>query len=87
MAGAICCSGTQRCWLGVALKYLKDRTQAEDAVQQVFLKALTHLPQEEILNFKGWLYVLMRNHCLQQLRDKTLSCPEAVRQLVDVPAR
>ncbi|MCW3122737.1 MAG: sigma-70 family polymerase sigma factor [Flavipsychrobacter sp.] len=57
--------------LGVAMKYLKDRSLAEDAVQQVFLKVLTHLPQEEILNFKGWLYILMRNHCLQQLRDKT----------------
>ncbi len=57
--------------LGVGLKYLKDKALAEDAVQQVFMKALTHLPQEEILNFKGWLYILMRNHCLQQLRDKT----------------
>lgn len=57
--------------LGVALKYLKNKTLAEDAVQQVFLKALTHLPAGEIANFKGWLYVLMRNHCLQQLRGKS----------------
>ena len=63
--------------LGVALKYLKDKPLAEDAVQQIFLKALTHLPQEDILNFKGWLYVLMRNHCLQQLRDKTYNTNEA----------
>lgn len=56
--------------LGVALKYLKDKVQAEDAVQQVFLKALTKMPKEEIQNFKGWLYILMRNHCLQLLRDK-----------------
>ncbi len=56
--------------LGVAMKYLKDKTLAEDAVQQVFLKVLTHLPAEEIANFKGWLYVLMRNLCLQQLRDQ-----------------
>jgi len=64
--------------LGVALKYLKDKTQAEDAVQQVFMKALTHIPREEILNFKGWLYVLMRNHCLQQLRDKTYNAGETM---------
>lgn len=70
--------------LGVAMKYLKDKAQAEDAVQQVFLKALTHLPQEEILNFKGWLYVLVRNHCLQQLRDKTYHTDESV--LEHVPA-
>jgi RNA polymerase sigma factor (sigma-70 family) len=62
--------------LGVAMKYLKDKEQAQDAVQQVFLKALTHLPQGEIQNFKGWLYILMRNHCLQLLRDKNYMADE-----------
>lgn len=52
------------------MKYLKDKDAAQDAVQQVFLKVLTHLPSGEINNFKGWLYILMRNHCLQLLRDK-----------------
>lgn len=56
--------------LGVAYKYLNDRDLAEDAVQHVFETTLTRLPPEPILNFKGWLYVLMRNHCLQQLRHK-----------------
>lgn len=56
--------------IGVAYKYLKNKELAEDAVQQVFLKALTHLPDEEIHNFRGWLYILMRNHCLQYLRDR-----------------
>ena len=56
--------------LGVAMKYLKDKDAAHDAVQQIFLKTLTHLPSGEIGNFKGWLYVILRNHCLQQLRDK-----------------
>lgn len=55
--------------LGVAMKYLKDKIQAQDAVQQVFVKVLTSFPKEEILNFKGWLYILMRNHCLGQLRS------------------
>ena len=70
--------------LGVAMKYLKNKAHAEDAVQQVFLKAITHLPQETILNFKGWLYILMRNHCLQQLRDKTYNTDESA--LVNAPA-
>ncbi len=56
--------------LGVAMKYLKDKDAAQDAVQQIFLKSLTHLPAGEIGNFKGWLYILMRNHCLQHLRDR-----------------
>lgn len=55
--------------LGVAMKYLKDKEHATDAVQQVFLKTLTSLPPD-VQNFKGWLYILMRNHCFQQLRDK-----------------
>jgi RNA polymerase sigma factor (sigma-70 family) len=63
---------------GVAMKYLKSREQAEDAVQHVFMKVLTHLPKEDILNFKGWLYVLMRNYCLQLLRDKTYTAEETV---------
>lgn len=62
--------------LGVSMKYLQDKSAAQDAVQQVFLKALTHLPQGEIGNFKGWLYVLTRNHCLQVLRDTTPLAPE-----------
>ncbi len=70
--------------LGVALKYLKDKSAAEDAVQHVFLKALTAMPKEEILNFKGWLYILMRNHCLQQLRDRSHNIDEAA--LANLPA-
>jgi RNA polymerase sigma factor (sigma-70 family) len=56
--------------IGVAMKYLKDKEAAQDAVQQIFLKSLTHLPAGEIGNFKGWLYILMRNYCLQALRDR-----------------
>ncbi len=55
---------------GVAMKYLKDKDQAHDAVQQVFLKVLSNMHGEEFRNFKGWLYILMRNHCLQLLRDR-----------------
>jgi RNA polymerase sigma-70 factor (ECF subfamily) len=68
--------------LGVAIKYLKDKEQAQDAVQQVFMKALTHLPEGPIQNFKGWLYILTRNHCLQQLRDKQYFADDAVLQNV-----
>ncbi len=72
--------------LGVALKYLKEKLAAEDAVQQVFLKALTHMPKEEIQNFKGWLYILMRNHCLQQLRDRNVNTDDAALNYIAVPA-
>lgn len=71
--------------LGVAMKYLKDKELAQDAVQQVFLKSLTRLPEGEIQNFKGWLYILMRNHCLQQLRDRTFHAPEEALNYVPQP--
>lgn len=62
--------------IGVAMKYLKDADAAADAVQSVFLKALTHFPAEEMRNVKGWLYILVRNHCLQILRDQVHLLPE-----------
>jgi RNA polymerase sigma-70 factor (ECF subfamily) len=68
--------------LGVAMKYLRDKEQAQDAVQHIFLKALTHLPAGDILNFKGWIYVLMRNHCLQLLRDKVYHAGDEALSLV-----
>ncbi|MBN9481817.1 MAG: sigma-70 family RNA polymerase sigma factor [Bacteroidetes bacterium] len=68
--------------LGVAMKYLKDKDEAQDAVQQVFEKAIRNLPTGAIQNFKGWLYVLMRNHCYQLLRDKQYSAdPELLNNM------
>lgn len=55
---------------GVCMKYLKDEEQAKDAVQQVFLKALSEVPKYEIDNIGGWLYQVARNHCLSFLRSK-----------------
>lgn len=55
---------------GVCMKYLKEEEQAKDAVQQVFLKALSEIPKYEIDNLGGWLYQVARNHCLSWLRSK-----------------
>lgn len=57
--------------LGVCMKYLKEEEAAKDAVQQVFLKAITELPKYQVNYLKSWLYTIARNHCLMQLRDKT----------------
>lgn len=53
---------------GVALKYLRNEEDARDAVQQVFLKALTELEKYSVDYPKSWLYAIMRNHCLMRLR-------------------
>ncbi len=55
---------------GVCLKYLKDRDDAKDAVMQVFEKLVAGLRQHDVSNFRSWLYVTARNHCLMQLRAK-----------------
>lgn len=55
---------------GVCLKYLKDREESRDAVMQVFEKLIVTLKEHDIKQFKGWLYVTVRNYCLMQLRAK-----------------
>lgn len=53
---------------GVCLKVLKDTGKAEDAVMAIY-EELTHkVKAHEIGAFRGWLYVLARNHCLMELR-------------------
>lgn len=55
---------------GVAMKYLKNEEEAKDAVQQVFLKAITELNKYPVQYFKSWLYMVTKNYCLMKLRQK-----------------
>lgn len=55
---------------GVCLKYLKDRDDSKDAVMQIFEKLVNSLREHDVENFKSWLYVTARNHCLMQIRSK-----------------
>ena len=55
---------------GVCLKYLKDGEAAKDAVMNIYTELLQKLPHHEVQNFKSWLYVLAKNHCLMQLRKE-----------------
>lgn len=65
---------------GVALKFLKNEAQAQDAVMQIFEKLLQDIPKHTIDNFKGWLYIVSKNHCLMELRIanriSTVSCSQ-----------
>jgi RNA polymerase sigma factor (sigma-70 family) len=53
---------------GVCLKYLKDEELARDAVMGIFEELVVKVKQHEVKQFRSWLYVLSRNHCLMQLR-------------------
>jgi RNA polymerase sigma factor (sigma-70 family) len=55
---------------GTCMKYLKNEANAQDAVQQVFLKAINELPKYKVTYFKSWIYMVTKNHCLMQLRKK-----------------
>jgi RNA polymerase sigma-70 factor (ECF subfamily) len=55
---------------GVCMKYLKDEDGAKDGVMQIFEKLLTDLHRHNIDNFKGWLYMVAKNHCLMYFRSK-----------------
>ena len=53
---------------GVCLKYLKDREKSKDAVNEIFEKLIKEVSRFEIQNFRSWLYVLVKNHCLMEIR-------------------
>lgn len=55
---------------GICLKYLKNEAHAEDAVMEIVEKLMTKLKSHEVKNFKSWLSVLVKNHCLEILRKQ-----------------
>ncbi len=55
---------------GVCLKYLKNSDDSKDAVMQLFEKLIDSLLKHDIQNFKSWLHVTSRNHCLMELRRR-----------------
>ena len=53
---------------GVCMKYLKNEDESQDAVMQIFEKLLNDLKKHSVDNFKGWIYMVSKNHCLMLLR-------------------
>jgi len=66
---------------GVCLNYFKEEEASKDAVMQIFEELIVKLKVHEIQNFKSWLHVLTRNHCLMALRksakNNTVSLEDA----------
>ncbi|MCF3109849.1 sigma-70 family RNA polymerase sigma factor [Niabella sp. CC-SYL272] len=69
---------------GVCMKYLKDETEAQDAVQQIFLKVVQEVHKYKIDYFKSWLYTVAKNYCLTVLRDKKRNIPVALTENVQI---
>lgn len=53
---------------GVCFNYFKDEDLSKDAVMQIFEELVVKLKLHQVQNFKSWLHVLTRNHCLMALR-------------------
>ena len=56
---------------GVCFNYFKDEEQSKDAVMQIFEELVSKLRIHQVQNFKSWLHVLTRNHCLMALRKSS----------------
>jgi RNA polymerase sigma-70 factor (ECF subfamily) len=71
--------------LGVSLRYLRNREDAEDAVMEVYERLATALLGHEVANFKGWLYSVVANHCRMTLRRRkgAPATVEASEELLD----
>lgn len=53
---------------GTCMKYLKDQEQAKDAVINIYEELVVKLQKHEVDNFRGWVHMVTKNHCLMQLR-------------------
>ena len=71
---------------GVCLKYLKNEEQAKDFTMQVFEKLLGQLKKHEVQNFKSWLHVLTKNHCLMHLRSLKTRPVEISNEMMEASA-
>lgn len=53
---------------GLCLKYLKDRDASKDAAMDLYEVLVKKLTTQDVTHFKGWLYMVAKNHCLMILR-------------------
>ena len=58
----------------LALKYLKDTTMAEEAVQHIFVKLWDTSKNIDVtINLKNYLYTMIKNHIINQFRKNRSS--------------
>ena len=74
--------------MGVGLKYLP-YDDAQDVIQQVFIKIWGEAAKYSVKVFKPWLYTVVKNQCLMELRKKnpTVELPEGGFEFVEYEDR
>ena len=55
---------------GVCMKYLKNPAASQDALMNIYEELIDKVIRHDIIEFKPWLYMLVRNHCLMVLRKE-----------------
>jgi RNA polymerase sigma-70 factor (ECF subfamily) len=71
---------------GMALHYLRDREEARDTTQDIFVKVYRGLASLEVDQpFLPWLLRLARNSCIDRLRRLKVHTPEVSAPFGDVP--
>jgi len=58
---------------GSCLKYFKNKSDADDAVSEIFLLVRDKLQIHDVNNFKSWLYTVTKNYCIEVLRKDNRS--------------
>ena len=54
--------------VGTCMKYLKNEARAKDASMDIYETCTKKLKNADVQYFKSWLYVVVKNHCLMQIR-------------------
>ncbi|MEY4851812.1 MAG: hypothetical protein RIS99_207, partial [Bacteroidota bacterium] len=57
--------------MGISMKYLKNKMDAEDLVSDLYLKLQVDLCRFNILDFPAWVSMVTKNMALSQLRSKS----------------
>lgn len=71
--------------LRLATRLLRDPDEAEDAVQEAYLRAWRHREHAEAAHLGGWLCTILANHCRDRLRRRRHA--PAVARSLDAPLR
>ena len=71
--------------LAIAIKYIRNREEAQDIVMNLFEKLGDKIAKHDIQNFKSWLHTTLKNECLMHLRKtKKINSTTTIENLEDV---